>query len=143
MRVVPESNFQSEVSSTKYGEVAESVALPDTLKTGRGPLSISSQVNGRHPLENRLKNWEKTQNDLKLESYKRIFGAAEPIRRVVELNVVDNTDFQPSSLGPASNIHRDILLNKDASVDWEDVYSGHDEEVTKDFHSELEGRLGL
>lgn len=34
--------------------------------------------------------------------------------------------FRPSVLGPASSVHGDILGNRDASIDWEDVYNGQD-----------------
>lgn len=61
---------------------------------------------------------------MKLEQYRRIFGAAEPIKRTMELKIVEQTDFMPNALGNASNVHRDILLNKDTSIDWEDIYTG-------------------
>lgn len=59
-----------------------------------------------------------------MEQYRRVFGSAEPIKREMDLQIVQSTDFVPSVLGGSSNVHRDILLNKDASVDWEDVYTG-------------------
>lgn len=125
MRIVPEGNQHSNISSVKFGEVAPSApALQDILRTQEGPLNIASQVNGRHPLEHRVQNWEQQQQDLKMEQYRRIFGQAEPIKREMDLKIVSSTDFVPGVLGGASNVHRDILLNKDASVDWEDVYTG-------------------
>lgn len=87
-------------------------------------MSIASQVNGRHPLEQRVQNWEQQQQALKMEQYRRLFGQAEPIRREMDLQIVSSTDFVPQVLGGSSNVHRDILLNKDASVDWEDIYTG-------------------
>lgn len=105
------------------------------MRSEEGPLSISSKINNRHPLENRIKNWETTQHELKLEQYRRIFGAAEPIKRTMELKIVEQTDFLPGALGNASNVHRDILLNKDTSIDWEDIYTGmllnHDIQISR------------
>lgn len=94
------------------------------MRSDEGPLNISSKINNRHPLESRIQNWETTQHELKLEQYRRIFGAAEPIKRTMELKIVEQTDFMPNALGNASNVHRDILLNKDTSIDWEDIYTG-------------------
>lgn len=125
LRIVPDNKFNSTIDSVKFGESAPSAeGIQDILRTNTGPLNISSQINNRHPLESRLQNWEQTQQDLRMEQYRRIFGAAEPIKRTMELNIVDATDFVPSCVGGSSNVHRDILLNKDTSVDWEDIYTG-------------------
>ncbi len=118
--------------------------MPDTLRKQQGPLSIASEVNGRHPLESRIQKWEENQRNIKLESYKRLFGAAEPMRRTLELQVVEQTDFKPAVLGEAaSGIHRDILLNKDADIDWEDIYTDFDSQMPRDFHSEMERKVGI
>ena len=34
--------------------------------------------------------------------------------------------FRPSVLGGGAGVHADILRNRDASCDWEDVYAGQD-----------------
>ncbi|GMM35123.1 Ump1 protein [Saccharomycopsis crataegensis] len=144
MRLIPKSDFQSEVNATKFETSAVHVDLPDTLRAGKGPLSIASQVNGHHPLEQRLANWEETQHSRKLEQYKRMFGAAEPIRRVMELQIVEKTDFKPAVLTDGSrSLHQDVLLGKEMSVDWEDVYTNIDEENPRDFHTDLERKVGI
>lgn len=135
------------MSSNKYGPSAPSApALQDTLRTNEGPLSIQSKINNRHPLEARLANWEQTQHDLKMETYRRVFGAAEPIRRTMELKIVEN-DFVPTVVGGQSNIHRDILLGKDTSIDWEDIYTDRDSlgfsELGSGFHTEMEKRMRM
>lgn len=63
----------------------------------------------------------------------------------MELNILDATEFKPQVLGGSDSMHRDILLNREATVDWEDVYKGGFEagyHVT-DFHSEMEKRMGI
>lgn len=40
--------------------------------------------------------------------------------------VGDADSFRPHVLGPSSGVHADILKNKDASIDWEDIYAGQD-----------------
>ncbi|ODV97598.1 hypothetical protein PACTADRAFT_47487 [Pachysolen tannophilus NRRL Y-2460] len=144
LRLVPENDFHSKVDSVKFGEAAPSApALQDILRAKQGPLSIASQVNGRHPLESRIKNWEETEQNMKMEQYRRIFGAGEPIKRKMDLSIVESTDFKPSVLGGSSNIHKNILLNKDSTIDWEDIYDGFETKNHMDYHSELEKKMGI
>lgn len=104
---------------------------------------MAAQVNGKHPLQARLEKWEETQLDLKMEGYRRTFGAGEPIRRAMELEVVKMTDMTSNILGGTTSIHRDILLNKDATVTWEEIYPDQPQIQKMDFHSELEKRMGF
>lgn len=146
MRLVPENKQLSSVNTTAFGEVSENTpALQDTLRAQKGPLNIASQINDRHPLELRIQNWESTQSDTRLEMYRRVFGAGEPIKRAMELSIIDATDFKPQILGGPDSMHRDILLNKEANVDWEDIYKGGFEAgyQVRDFHSEMEKSLCL
>lgn len=105
---------------------------------------MTSQVNGQHPLQARLEKWEETQLDLKMEGYRRTYGAGEPIRRTMEMEVVKATDLMPSMLGGPSSAHHDILMNKDTNVTWEEIYPGQSHSQLKaDFHTELEKRMGI
>lgn len=134
------------MSSTAFGDAApHAPGLQDILRTGEGPLNIASKVNNKHPLESRVANWEETQYETKLEMYRRIFGAGEPIKRTMDLQIIEATDFTPLAVGGPSNLHKDILLNKDTSVDWEDIYKDGFETSNhmKDFHSEMEKKLGM
>lgn len=148
MRVVPEDTNRSVVNSAELGTPAEHTpALHDVLKSGNGPVNVASMINNRHPLESRIQNWDRNQQDFKMEMYRRTFGAGEPIKRSMELAIVDATEFRPLVLGNGTTncIHKEILLNKDSTVDWEDVYTGGLESgfVPKDFHSEMEKRMGI
>lgn len=87
-------------------------------------------VSGAHPLEHRVCNWDQAQQDAKFDAYRRNFGAAEPIRRTMELKIVDHN---PSPF-QSGNLHADILRNKDAHIDWEDVYT---DPAPTDIRSEL------
>lgn len=143
---MPENKQASTVSTTAFGESSENTpALQDTLRTQQGPLSIASQLNGRHPLESRIQNWEATQQDTKLEMYRRVYGAGEPIKRTMELSLLYAAEFRPQILGGPDSLHRDILLNREATVDWEDVYHGGFASggAVPDFHTEMERRLGI
>ncbi|ANZ75451.1 BA75_02750T0 [Komagataella pastoris] len=144
LSVIPLNEKTSKVDSTSFATPSVAIpSLPDTLREQKGPLSIASEINGKHPLEARLKNWEENEHNNKLETYRRIFGAGEPIKRQMELGIVDATDFKPAILGGPSNLHRNILLNKDTSVDWEDVYTGFDSVACTDMHTEMERKVGI
>lgn len=79
-----------------------------------------------------------------MEGYRRTFGPGEPIRRAMELEAVKVTDLMPKILGGSSSLHKDILMNKDTTVSWEEIYPGHSSKDLKlDFHSELEKRMGI
>lgn len=147
MNVVPESNFRTTVSTDQSPETVSNAlrSLPDTLRQQEGgAVPLSSQLNDRHPLENRLQNWDATQRNRQLEQYRQIFGIAEPTKRAMELELVERTDFNPLN---QSSLHRDILLNKDASIDWEDVYPGHNTtsglNLGDDLHAHIERQVGI
>ncbi|ODV59840.1 Ump1p [Ascoidea rubescens DSM 1968] len=145
LRIIPENSQLSSINNQEGGESSYSApGLNDLFKNG-GPSSLSDKINDRHPLENQIKNWESTQLDLKMEQYRRLFGLAEPLKRTMELEIVNRIDFRPEILGGTSNLHRDILLNKDCSIDWEDIYqSGIDNnEFSTNFHSEMERKMGI
>ena len=50
----------------------------DTLTYGLP--STASQLNARHPLESRVKNWNAQQDELKIEIARRLGGIGEVIR---------------------------------------------------------------
>lgn len=147
MNVIPSSGFQSTVS-TDQDKLHQSNAvssLPDTFRQQEGgAVPLSSQLNDRHPLMMRVQSWEQTQRERQLEQYRQVFGIAEPMKRVMELEIVQNTDFNPLN---SSNIHQDILLNKDTSIDWEDVYTENNNTsgmmVANDIHTTIENKLNL
>lgn len=77
--------------------------------------------------------------NLKMEGLRRLYGAAEPIRRGMEISLcivsargggcvgkvlMEIQDYKPIQLGGPSNLHKDILENRDMSIDWEDIYTG-------------------
>lgn len=63
-----------------------------------------------------------------MESLRRAYGIAEPIRRGMELKLVRDRSFRPAVLGgaKAGNVHEDILVlgGRDTEVGWEDVFKG-------------------
>lgn len=110
--------------------------LPDRLRDNMtlpapvGPPSTQSSTAkpvSSHPLEARLLAWRATHDTMKMESLRRVYGMAEPIRRGMELRIVRDGSFTPMVLGgPRGNIHEDILVlgGRETDIDWEDVFTG-------------------
>lgn len=67
---------------------------------------------------------------MKMESLRRVYGMAEPIRRGMELKIVRDGSWTPMMLGGArrngGNLHEDILVlgGRDTEFGWEDVFHG-------------------
>ncbi|QPG75707.1 hypothetical protein FOA43_003066 [Brettanomyces nanus] len=146
LRIVPEEKQLTDAKNTQFGPAAPSApGVVDTLRSGEAPLSISSKVNNRHPLQSRIEKWDQTQRDLQLETYRRTFGVADPIRREMELNIVKETDFRPTLFGfsAITSPSLDILLNKETTIGWEDIYTGFNDAKPTDFHTEMEKQMGI
>ncbi|KAL3291054.1 proteasome maturation factor [Colletotrichum asianum] len=145
MRIVPAAN-----QPTTYAAGAAAPSAPgvhDTLRAGVGQSALDSRNNvpsSAHPLEARLKNWEATQESMRMETLRRTFGAAEPIRRQMELKITQNGEWRPVALGgQQASVHEDILRGKDASITWEDVYTGDESVGIVGMHDEMERKLKI
>ncbi|KAL3452172.1 putative proteasome maturation factor Ump1 [Aspergillus insuetus] len=149
------TNTTSRVPSSQVSKGAPSApGLPDTLRNNitlqapRGPpSSATGPTTSTHPLEARLLAWRQTQDALKMESLRRAYGIAEPVRRGMELKIVRDGTFRPAVLGgnKAGNVHEDILVlgGRDAEVAWEDVFLGDEFREPPTFHDEMEKRLRM
>lgn len=148
MRIVPASSNAATFTHTTHTSSAPSApGIHDTLRHGVGisPLDAASDKPvSAHPLEARLKGWEATQEALRMESLKRTFGIAEPIRRGMELKMVRDSEWRPNALGGGlPSVHEDILRGRDDTITWEDVYTGDDSRPVAGFHDEMEKKLKI
>ncbi|KAG5437461.1 hypothetical protein PCANB_000889 [Pneumocystis canis] len=98
--------------------------------------SLISNINSQHPLEVVLRGWRCREHELKMESLNRIFGMSEPIRRKMELKILDS-EFRPLIFGGRSNIHHDILTGNDSNIDVDEIFLA-DEDYSIELHDELE-----
>ncbi|KAI1178826.1 proteasome maturation factor UMP1-domain-containing protein [Nemania sp. FL0916] len=162
MRIVPPAQH-----SSTYSHAAPSTSAPsapgvyDVLRQGLNPSpspstsssSPAAAVVSRHPLESRLKAWESTQESLRMESLRRTYGMAEPIRRGMELKITREGTWRPGCLGGSvgaagtghGSVHEDVLMGRETSCDWEDVYSGNEVSGGKSVgvHEEMERKLKI
>lgn len=81
--------------------------------------------------------WEETQWELKLNLARQAYGMHAPIKLMMERNIVEKVkttlylnDYtniiqrQRVPVMPSSNLHLDILLGKDETIDYEDFLNG-------------------
>ena len=81
-----------------------------------------------------------------METLRRQFGIAEPVKRGMELNIVRAGEWRPMCFGGGgmvSGVHEDILSGRDAEIGWEDVFTGEEMRDQVDFHVEMERRFGM
>ena len=79
-----------------------------------------------------------------METLRRMYGMAEPIRREMELKIVRDGTWRPAALGGAvPSVHEDILRGRDESVTWEDVYPGDVGRGIPGMHDEMERKLKM
>ncbi|KAI0974357.1 proteasome maturation factor UMP1-domain-containing protein [Xylaria arbuscula] len=160
MRIVPPANHGSTFTHLPASTSAPSApGVYDVLRQGLNPsaslLPPSSSAPpapvSRHPLESRLKAWEATQENLRMESLRKTFGMAEPIRRGMELKITREGSWRPVCLGGGAgstgvggaSVHEDILTGREASCDWEDVFTGEEQRGALGVHEEMERKLKI
>jgi proteasome maturation protein len=101
-----------------------------------------------HPLESRLKAWEATRESLRMETLRRAYGVAEPVRRQMELKITREGEWKPMALGgigagSGRSVHAEILAGRDDTITWEDVYTGEESRAAVPVHEEMERKLKM
>ncbi|KAJ5122493.1 hypothetical protein N7448_003627 [Penicillium atrosanguineum] len=155
----PSSTTNTTTRQTQLSKGAPSApGLPDTLRnkitlpatataSSTNTPALNDIPSSTHPLEARLLAWRATQDALKMESLRRAYGIAEPVRRGMELKIVRDSTFRPAVLGgmKGGNIHEDILTlgGRDSEVSWEDIFPGDEFREPPTFHDEMEKRLKM
>ncbi|KAI2789999.1 hypothetical protein POX_d05500 [Penicillium oxalicum] len=169
LRIAPPSGNRTSTTNTTTRQQTSQVAhlskgapsapgLPDTLRnkltlpatataSSTNHPSLSEIPASTHPLEARLLAWRATQDSMKMESLRRAYGIAEPVRRGMELKIVRDGTFRPAVLGGmrGGNVHEDILAlgGRDTEIGWEDVFQGDELREPPSFHDEMEKRLKM
>ena len=57
-----------------------------------------------------------------MEMLHRTYGIGEPVKRMMELRVVDEATWRPGCLGGSAGVARDVLMGRDTEIGWEDVF---------------------
>ncbi|KAF2968137.1 hypothetical protein GQX73_g5461 [Xylaria multiplex] len=160
MRIVPPAQHSNTFTHLPSSTSAPSApGVYDVLRQGLNPSASTSSSSSstppapvsRHPLESRLKAWEATQENLRMESLRKTFGMAEPIRRGMELKITREGSWRPACLGGSagntgignSSVHEDVLMGREASCDWEDVFTGEEQRSALGVQEEMERKLKI
>ena len=62
-----------------------------------------------------------------MESLRRTFGIAEPVRRAMEMKIVAAGEWRPACLGGSAGVGMDVLKGADmGELGWEDIFTGID-----------------
>lgn len=85
-----------------------------------------------------------------METLRRTYGMAEPIRRGMELKIARDGEWRPMALGgPGAgaggmgSVHEEILSGRDDTITWEDVFTGEELRPVVGIHDEMERKLKM
>lgn len=129
-RIVP----ASQTKSASIQDTANSLGLHDTIR--HGPRSLAAEVRTEGGLKGRLDNWEATQDNAKLTLKRNIYGIHAPMRLLMERKIVSQTHPFAAAMSP-SNLHLDILMGRDETIEPADIFLGMETGPTLDIHDEL------
>ncbi|ORX58731.1 proteasome maturation factor UMP1 [Hesseltinella vesiculosa] len=138
LQLTPSSHNDTNVSTfdTSHNEFG----VHDTLR--HGTRSLKAEVLPGHPLENRLQEWDQTRWELKLNLARQTYGLHAPIKMMMEHDLVSKRTRMP--VLPSSNLHTDILLGKDETIDFEDFLNTPDMCTDMlDVHTAMEHKLNM
>jgi proteasome maturation protein len=139
LRIVPTTTTkpapQASTEHTQYH-------VHDGMRFGaRSMASEWSASTTSHPVAATVHNWDVTRDNLKLGMYRQIYGLSAPLLRLMERESIHKV----GRLGPlqSSNLGMDILLGRDETVDFEDVFAALDtpRTVELDVHRMMEVQM--
>ncbi|KAH7930595.1 proteasome maturation factor UMP1 [Leucogyrophana mollusca] len=120
-------------------DTANSLGLHDTLQYG--PRSIATETKSRGGLQNRLAMWEETQDNTRLTMLRDLHGLHAPTRLLMERKIVSSNPHMPAM--PHTNLHLDILMGRDETLDPSDFFGGMETGPSMSVHAEMEKKLRL
>ncbi|CAL1697233.1 unnamed protein product [Somion occarium] len=136
LRIVP----SSAPKTASVQDTSNSFGLHDTLRYG--PRSLATEVQTTSAIKDRLENWEATQDNLKLTTLRNVYGLHAPVRLLMERKAVSYNPHMPAR--STSNIHLDVLMGRDESVDCADFMMPSSElRQPLDIHAEMEKKLRM
>ncbi|CAE7161702.1 unnamed protein product [Rhizoctonia solani] len=136
--LVPSKN-DTGASSASIKDTRNHLGLHDTLRYG--PRTLATEIAGANTIRNRIENWEATQDNLKLNLRRNVYGMHAPVRLLMERKAVFKNPHMPAM--PQSNIHLDILMGRDETLDVGDFFGDVETSVPLDIHADMEHKLRL
>ncbi|KAF9187716.1 hypothetical protein BGZ51_004426 [Haplosporangium sp. Z 767] len=140
LRLAPSSKPETAGFATTV-DTSNSYGLHDTMRFGM--RQIATEVTAKHPLENRLAEWDNTQLELKMNMARNMYGMHAPIKMAMERALVTKARG-PSMLPTRSNLGLDILMGKDETIEFEDFLNVPEMSTDMvDVHTVMEHQLGM
>ncbi|KAI0820614.1 proteasome maturation factor UMP1 [Trametes gibbosa] len=136
LRIVPAR--ENKPATTQ--DTNNSLGLHDTLQYG--PRSLATEATNKSHVKHRLENWEATQDNLKLQMHRQLFGLHMPMRILMERKLVSQNSHMPTL--PQSNLHLDILMGRDETLECPDFMMPASElSQPHDIHADMEKKLRM
>ncbi|KAI0063121.1 proteasome maturation factor UMP1 [Artomyces pyxidatus] len=135
LRIIPANSPKT----ASYADTANSFGLHDTLKYG--PRSLASEIKTTSSLRNRLEHWDETQDNFRLTMERDLYGIHAPMRKLMERKIVSFNPHMPAM--PQSNIHLDILMGRDETLDMPDFMGVVPTNLSTDIHGDMERKLRM
>jgi proteasome maturation protein len=117
-------------------DTANSLGLHNTLEYG--PRSIAAEVQSESNLGSRLENWDETQDNAKLTLQRNAYGLHAPMRLLMERKIVASGQPMFSEMMAPSNLHLDILMGRDETIEPVDIFGGMETGPPLDPHKETQ-----
>jgi len=92
-------------------------------------------------IKDRIENWEETQDNMKLTLMRSLYGVSLPLQIMMERKIVAKNAHMPAL--PQSNIHLDILMGRDESLNVSDFFGGMESKPSMDIHGDMEKKLQM
>ncbi|ORY51433.1 proteasome maturation factor UMP1 [Rhizoclosmatium globosum] len=139
-RIVPSAHASSSAAAAGADSHSQ-FKVHDTMRNGMH--TVRSTVMPGHPLEAHLENWDLTQQQLKLDMARSVYGLHQPLRIQMEQHLV-NKHVKRIPVLKQSNLAQDILTGKDSTIDFEDFLGDSDPSMfLLDVHGAAERTLGM
>ncbi|KAF9014750.1 proteasome maturation factor UMP1 [Hymenopellis radicata] len=134
-RIVP----SAAAKTASVQETAGSLGLHDTLQYG--PRTIATEIKTESGLKGRLESWEETQDNLKLTMQRNVYGMHAPMRLLMERKIVSANPHMPAL--PQSNLHLDILMGRDETIEPGDIFGGLENGGSLNIHRDMEKKRNI
>ncbi|KAJ3075476.1 hypothetical protein HDU98_007974 [Podochytrium sp. JEL0797] len=139
-RIVPSTHHASLTTASVGADTHSSYKVHDTMRSGLH--TVRSDVLAGHPLEAHLENWDLTQQQLRLDMARSVYGLHQPLRIQMEQHLVSKPKRIP--VLKQSNLAQDILSGKDSTIEFEDFLGESDPSMfLLDVHGAAERSLGM
>ncbi|KAF7310492.1 hypothetical protein HMN09_00591700 [Mycena chlorophos] len=127
------------VNDRATGRIGEVLVATLIIVPASAPKTLATESSDG--FRGRLENWEETQDNLKLTLQRNMFGMHAPLRLLMERKIVSANPHMP--VFPQSNLHLDILMGRDETIEPVDIFGGQETGAPQNIHAEMEKKLKM